>query len=367
MTPLYSIPKEIHSRSTSFENPRGKKGGGGAASSPLGAGRKGSPARMLEPGSTTQLADIQGPGVIRHMWMTSYDVADTMRGLVVRIYWEGQQHPSVEAPLGDFFGFAHGKTGPFQTAFHSVGEKYALNSWLPMPFARNAKVTISNDLNIPVLFFYQIDYTIGDQHTTDFGRLHCMFRRENPTASTIDFEVLPKRQGCGRYLGTVIGVRPNNKNWWGEGELKMFIDGDQELPTIVGTGAEDYVGLSWGLQENAFLYNGANYVRGEDRINTGPVSMYRWHIVDPIYWYQDIRITIQQIGLQPPVNSFEEYQQGLYERQDDWSACTFWYEATPSQPVPPIPGLAQRLDGLDLCPNRSALPLQSGSPAGNQM
>jgi len=360
MHPLYLLPTQVHSRSISFENPTGEKGAGGSASSPIGPGRKGSPARMLEPGSTVELANIRGSGVLRHIWAATYDVADTMRGLVVRIYWEGQQHPSVEAPIGDFFGFAHGKTTAFQTAMHSVGEKYALNSWVPMPFSEQARVTISNDLDITVPFFFQIDYTIGDSHPPEFGRLHTMFRRENPTTKAIDFELLPKRTGRGRYLGTVIGVRPDNSNWWGEGEVKMFIDGDQQLATIVGTGAEDYAGLSWGLQQNAFLYHGATLVEGPNRINTGPVSMYRWHVPDPIYWYQDIVVTVQQIGLQPPIQDYQGYQEGLYDRQDDWSACTFWYEAVPSEPVPGIPSLAKRLAGLDLCPDRATLPLQPG-------
>lgn len=360
MRNLYSLPPALESRAISFENIHGAKGAGGTAASPLGPGRKGSPARMLDPGETVVLADIEGPGMIRHMWMTSYGVADTMRGLVIRIYWEGQQHPSVEAPLGDFFGFAHGKTGAFHTAVHSVGERYALNSWIAMPFAKHAKVTITNDLDFQALFFYQVDYTLGDDHGDHFGRLHALFQRESPTTKARDFELLPKREGSGCYLGTVIGVRPREPHWWGEGAVKMFIDGDRELPTIVGTGAEDYVGLSWGLQQNAFLYNGATLVEG-DRLNTGAISMYRWHLADPVYWQRDIRITVQQIGLKPPANSLKEYLAQLYDREDDWCACTFWYEPIPSLPIPPIPDLNARLKDLELVPDRRALPLQPGS------
>ena len=153
MKDLYSLPTHLESRSVSFENISGGKGVGGKAASPLGPGRKGSPARMIAAGATIELADIPGPGMIRHMWMTTYNVADTFRGLVIRIYWEGQEHPSVEAPLGDFFGFAHGETAPFQTAVHSIGEKYALNIWLPMPFSERARITLSNDLDFQALFF----------------------------------------------------------------------------------------------------------------------------------------------------------------------------------------------------------------------
>lgn len=360
MTEFYDVPAHVHSRSITFENPTGAKGSGGTIASPLGTGRKGSPARMIPPGATLELANIEGPGVIRHMWMTTYNVADAMRGLVLRIYWDGQEHPSVEAPLGDFFGFAHGKTEPFSTAVHSVSEKYGMNIWLPMPFQENGRVTISNDLDIEVLFFYQIDYTVGDVHAAGFGRLHSQFHRQNPTKLRDDFEILPRRSGAGRYLGAVLGIRPSEPNWWGEGEVKIYLDGDREFATIVGTGAEDYVGLSWGVQQNALLYNGANLVTGE-RLDSGPVSMYRWHIPDPVYWHQDIRVTVQQIGLQPPVATFAEYQAGLYEREDDWSSCTFWYEAVPSAPVASIPSLQARLSGLELTPDRNALPLQSGT------
>lgn len=366
MSELYDLPSHLQSYSITFENPQGNKGAGGQAASPLGVGRKGSPARMLPAGATLSLADIKAAGTIRHMWMTTYNVADALRGLVIRIYWDNQEWPSVEAPLGDFFGFAHGTTDPFSSVAHSVTEKYGMNIWLPMPFQKRARVTISNDLDIDVLFFYQIDFTLGDRHAENAGRLHAMFRRENPTTLGKDFEILPRREGAGRYIGTVLGVRPTDSNWWGEGEVKIYLDGDQDFASIVGTGAEDYVGLSWGLQGNAFHYHGANFVHGE-RLDTGPVSMYRWHVPDPVYWHEDIRVTVQQIGLSPPVHTFAEYLGGLYDRQDDWSACTFWYEALPSRPVGPIPALAARLADLDLTPDRSALPLQASSSHPSDM
>lgn len=366
MTELYDLSARLQSRSITFENPDGAKGAGGQVAGPLGVGRKGSPAQMLPPGTTTDLANIEGPGTIRHIWATTYNVVDALRGLVVRIYWDNQEWPSIEAPLGDFFGFAHGATDPFCSAAHSVTEKYGMNIWLPMPFRERARVTITNDLDIDVLFFYQIDYTIGDTHVESVGRLHAMFRRENPTKLGQDFEILPRRESAGRYLGTVLGVRPADTNWWGEGEVKIYLDGDQEFASIVGTGAEDYVGMSWGLQANAFYYHGTNFIRGE-RLDTGPVSMYRWHVPDPVYWHEDIRVTVQQIGLSPPVHSFSDYLGGLYNRQDDWSACTFWYEAVPSQPVAEVPSLADRLAGLELTPDRSALPLQPASSQSSGM
>ncbi|MEJ8568026.1 glycoside hydrolase family 172 protein [Elongatibacter sediminis] len=355
---LHDLPADIHSRSISFENPTGEKGAGGRSASPLGVGRKGSPARMIAPGECVELANIEGPGVIRHLWMTTYDIADTMRGLVIRMYWEDQEHPAVQAPLGDFFGFAHGVTEPFHTAVHAVSEKFALSMWLPMPFARRARITITNDLSFPALFFYQIDYTVGDRLVEPFGRLHAHFRRENPTTAGRDFEVLPRRRGSGRFLGTVIGVRPGGPNWWGEGEVRVFLDGDESHPTIVGTGTEDYAGLSWGLQQNAFPLCGASRVTTGDRLETGPVSLYRWHLPDPLYWHQDIRVTVQQIGLQPPARDFEDYLASLYDREDDWCACTFWSEPVPGDPLPPLPDVEARLADLDLVPDPDSLPLQ---------
>lgn len=355
---LHELPTNIHSRSISFENQSGDKGKGGQAASPLGPGRKGSPARMIAPGETVQLADIEGPGMIRHLWMTTYDIADTMRGMVIRFYWEGQDHPSIEAPLGDFFGFAHGATPAFHTAVHAVSEKLGLNLWLPMPFAKHARVTITNELAFSALFFYQIDYTIGDELSEPFGRLHASFQRQNPTRLGEDFELL-KRNNCqGRFLGTVMGVRPQGSNWWGEGEVRFFLDGDDAHPTIVGTGTEDYAGLSWGIQQNSFPLCGATLVTSGDRLDSGPVSFYRWHLPDPVFWHQDIRATVQQIGLQPPAVDFDDYLASLYDREDDWCACTFWSEPVPSAPLPALPDLEARLADLELVPDPGTLPLQ---------
>ncbi|HWK50045.1 MAG TPA: glycoside hydrolase family 172 protein [Steroidobacter sp.] len=364
MSELFEMPSGVTSRSITFENPTGAPGRGGSASSPLGAGRKGAPARMIPPGATVDIADIAGPGIIRHIWVATYNVADVLRGLTVRAYWEGQAHPSIEAPLGDFFGFAHGQSTAYASAIHSVGEKGAFNIWLPMPFLSRARITITNELQIPALFFYQIDYTLGDSLKPDVGRLHVLFRRENPTSLARDFELLPTRRGKGRFLGAVIGVRPQEPSWWGEGEAKFYLDGDEKLPTIVGTGAEDYVGLGWCVQRTPYLYHGASLVsKGPAANMAGPVSMYRWHLADPIYWHESIRVTIQQIGVvitpQTAPRSFEGYLDCLRERQDDWSCCTFWYQPTPAEPLPPYPELAVRLQDLELEPNLLGLPLQA--------
>jgi hypothetical protein len=347
MQPLYHIDPRLESRSISFENPTGAKGAGGRVASPLGVGRKGDAVRTIAPGETVVLADIAGPGTIRHIWMTTLAHPKLLRGAVVRVQWDDQAHPSIEVPLGEFFGFAHGQTQAFESEAHSVGERYGMNSWLPMPFTMRARITLTNEFSMPFPLFYQVDYTLGDAHPADVGRLHVLFRRSNPTIAGEDFELLPRREGRGRYLGAVIGVRPLKGEWWGEGEAKFYLDGDQEFATIVGTGAEDYVCLSFGIQRTPFRFHGASYMEKAEGIETGRVSMYRWHMVDPIFFKRDIRVTIQQIGLSGETpRSLEEYKARFVERQDDWSAATFWYEPTSSAPLPEMPDLAARIADL---------------------
>jgi hypothetical protein len=180
------------------------------------------------------------------------------------------------------------------------------------------------------------------------GRLHVCFRRENPTTLKEDFELLPLRTGKGRYIGSVMGIRTLHPGWWGEGEVKIYMDGDTDFPTIAGTGSEDYVGLSYGIQNTMYTYHGCNLLFTSDstvtaldipagkevEMNRQYISMYRWHLPDPIYWKEEVRITIQQIGC------------CLYERQDDWSTATFWYEPVPSEPLPVMPGKEERVVDL---------------------
>jgi len=327
----YQLNTGLVSRSISFENPSGAPGEAGKAASNLGVGRKGMPAKTINPGQSVQLCDIEGPGTIRHIWVTCHHDPLALRSFVLRGWWDGQQHPSIECPVGDFFGTAHGKVMPYSSAVHSVGPSAGMNIWLPMPFAKRARMTFTNEGPRATPLFYQIDYTLGDTHPGDIGRLHVLFRRENPTSEKKDFELLPLRQQKGRFIGSVIGVRNlHPKQWWGEGEVKVYMDGDKEFPTICGTGSEDYVGLSWGVQQTPFFYNGCSLNQNNF------VTMYRWHLPDPITWQKEARITIQQIA----------WRGGLAETADDWSAASFWYEPVPSAPLPPIPDAKARTADL---------------------
>jgi len=323
----YLLDTGLISRSISFENPTGAPGAGGKAASNLGPGRKGAPARTIKPGETVQLCDIEGPGTIRHIWMTTERRSAIQRACVIRAYWDGQEHPSIECPIGDLFGFAHGRITAYQSAVHSVGPTGGRNLWLPMPFTTRARFTFTNEGDRPVPLYYQITYTLGDKHPKDVGRLHVLFRRENPTKEKQDFALLPRRNQKGRFIGSIIGVRNLHPDqWWGEGEIKVYMDGDTDFPTIVGTGSEDYVGLAWGIQLAPFLYNGCSL---NDK---NFVSMYRWHLPDPIAWRQHCRITIQQIA----------YKKGLVETSDDWSCATFWYEPVPGEKLPAMPDVKAR-------------------------
>lgn len=315
----------IVSRSISFENPTGAPGEGGKAASRLGPTRKGKPMIDFEQGGTVTLCDIEGPGTIRHIWMTTRNDPVNLRSLVIRAWWDDQDHPSIECPIGDFMGTAHGKVVAYHSAVHSLGRNAGMNIWIPMPFTKRARITLTNDGPKTVPIYYQIDYTLGDRHPADVGRLHVLFQRENPTTEKEDFVLLPTRTGAGRFMGCVIGVRNLHQRWWGEGEIKFFMDGDTEFPTICGTGSEDYVGLSYGMQDTPFLYNGCNLNQKQNGQDF--VSMYRWHLPDPIYWQRECRVTIQQIA----------WQEGLVETSDDWSCATFWYEPVPSAPLPELP------------------------------
>jgi hypothetical protein len=326
----YRLDTGLTTRSISFENPTGAPGEAAkAAHRTLGPGRKGAASKNVQPGETVQLCDIQGPGTIRHIWITVADNDVQLRACTLTAWWDDQEHPSIQCPVGDFFGTAHAKVKPYCSAVHSVGSRAGMNIWLPMPFTKRARFAFTNEMGKAVPLYFQITYTLGDKHSDDVGRLHTLFRRENPTTLKKDFELLPERKQKGRYIGSLIGIRNlHPEQWWGEGEVKIYMDGDTDFPTIAGTGSEDYVGLSWGIQPTPFLYNGCSL--NEKNF----VTIYRWHLPDPIAWQKQCRITIQQIG--------NVSGKGNVETEDDWSCATFWYEPVPSAPLPPMPDLKAR-------------------------
>jgi hypothetical protein len=331
---LYRL-KVLQSRSASAENPTAETEQGGRAA----AGLKGSPAiKDFKDGSTHTLLKQKGPGMIRHIWCTTKPRKPIhLRNLILRMYWENNSYPSVEVPLSDFFGVAHGAAVPMYSDMVTMQEGRGFNCYFPMPFANSALITITNESGDDLdYFFYQIDFTLGDAVSDQDGRFHAAFRRENPTVLGKDFKIVEVRAARGIFIGCIIGVRPLSEGWWGEGEVKMYIDDDTDFPTICGSGLEDYIGSAWGLGVHSTPYQGAPLVHGQF------FSLYRFHLVDPVYFQKNICITVQQMGSTLKQNVLPVYgdklifspknhprrdpQDGYYLRSDDYCAVAYWYQ-----------------------------------------
>jgi len=361
---LYEMPTGVEPRWASPENPTGAKGAGGT----VNGGRKGAPTIAIKAGESKVLAEAKNTsGTVRRIWMTFWDRSPQMlRSLKIEMFWDGAAKPAVSAPLGDFFGIGLGQTTQFQSVFFSNPEGRSFNTIIPMPFKTGMRIVMTNESknDLPELF-YDVEYTIGDKHPANALYFHAYYRRENPTVLQKDYEILPQITGKGRYLGANIGVIVNTKEyfntWWGEGEVKMFLDGDRELPTIVGTGTEDYIGTAWGQGAFAHLYQGSPIADEK----TMRWSFYRYHVTDPIYFYRDIRITMQQIGYlaehsRPPLieNKRTLYRAGAgrvpmdmtkdgkFERSDDWSSTVYFYLDKTTNDLPPIDSVEKRTAGL---------------------
>ncbi len=302
---LFGDPSRIDTtldcRSISFENPTGARGQGGT----IARGRKGAPNRRIAPGETVVLAEIAGPGCVRHIWMTFMAAPpEEMRAVVIEVFYDGRAEPSVSVPALDFFGLPHGRTVACTTALTAVQEGRGFNAYFPMPFRRHMRVELTNHAKRPINFYYQVDYTL-EAVAADAGYLHVAFRRENPTVLKRDFTIVDGIKGPGRFLGCVVGVRvlPDDMVWYGEGEFKVYRDGDTTHPTYCGTGLEDYVGSAWGMGVHTTAYQGAPLVIASPADPQSPlppkpdfVGFYRWHIPDPIVFEREMRATIQQIG-----------------------------------------------------------------------
>ncbi len=354
---LYEL-RDLRSRAASAENPSARAGAGGTAN----YGRKGAPCiSPLKQGQSHVLLETEGPGMVRHIWCTlPPDNVDHLRNVILRMYWDGQPQPSVEVPLGDFFGVSHGRQRPMQAELVAMQVGKGFNCWIPMPFRSHAHITITNEASSDVeMFFYQVDFTLGDPVDEHTGYLHAQFRRANPCPVGEDFTILDGVEGRGIYLGTVLGVRSlYEEAWWGEGEVKFYLDGDRDKPTICGTGTEDYMGSAWGLDEVTTPYQGAPLVDREH----GLYSLYRFHAKDPIYFQQSLRVTVQQIGcgsrqkarahygsdlvVHPAVGVPPESDICYFERSDDYASVAYWYQELPTRPFPVLPDREKRIQNL---------------------
>ncbi len=369
--PLFVIPDGVESRWASAENFKGERGQGGRSN----AGRKGSPCiTNFKNGEKKVLAEaVNTGGMVRRIWVTINDRSPQMlRGLLLEFFWDGADKPAVSAPIGDFFSQGLGQMVTFQSALFASPEGRSFNCYIPMPFRTGMKIVVTNESGKDLsAFFYDVDYTVGNKYPGNVLYFHSYFRRENPTVMQKDYEILPKVSGKGRYLGCNIGVIANQdlyyKTWWGEGEVKVYLDGDTEYPTLCGTGTEDYIGTGWGQGQYANLYQGCHLASHEKF----QYCFYRLHVPDPVYFRQDARVTIQQIGWwggdvkredrnadKPILRAGKELTPfefaaddtpkdgGLFERQDDWSSCVWFYLDKPVNDLPPIASAEARISGL---------------------
>lgn len=331
-------------RSISPENFTGESGRGGMATDGFGAkaardlgiGWKVSPAVAIPAGATFSMADISGAGVIQHIWMTA-----TLPGrqLILRMYWDGQEHPSVECPLGDFFTNGWNQFAHVSSQVVCVNPKNAFNCYWEMPFRKGAKITLTNQSESELILFYQITYS-EEQVPDDCVYFHAHFRRVNPVPSKEVYTIVDGIAGAGHYVGTYMAWGVNNNGWWGEGEVKIYIDDDRDYPTICGTGTEDYFGGAWnfdiGKENGGYMpfstpYLGMPQVIRPDGLYQSQTrfGLYRWHLVDPIRFKKALRVTCQVLGWKP--------DRRYHPRSDDVASVAYWYQTLPSAKLAPLP------------------------------
>ena len=336
---------DAESRSLSAENFRGEKGGGGMASlenslapgsaqaaRDLGQGWKVSPCLPLAAGQSVDIMDNDGPGVIRHIWMTPGGGAGFFRKLVLRVYWDGEKNPSVECPLGDFFCNSWNAVQSILALPINVNSSGGLNSYLPMPFRKHARISVHNDSAEDLAhFFYTINYTL-EPVEADALCFHAQWRRRNPLEYGQVYTILDGVRGRGKYAGTFMAWQQNNAGWWGEGEIKMYLDGDGEFPTICGTGTEDYFGGGWCFKDGDYSapFLGYRLVSGERRAVGSRLTMYRFHVPDPVFFKKDLKVTMQALG-------WREDRRYL-PLQDDIASTAYWYQTEPHGAFPELPG-----------------------------
>jgi len=372
---LYQLVPNTQSRVSSFENLNGLKGGGGKTNKTA----KGNAFEFVKAGETKTLLHIKSTGIIQRMWCTVSDRSSQMlRSLRLQMFWDDASKPAVDVPLGDFFGIGLGKTVAFQCALFSNPEGKSFNFYIPMPFKKAAKIILINESKKDISLFYDIDFVQLQQAAANMLYFHAYWHREITAALEKDFELLPLIEGKGRFLGVNVGVNTDSaypNTWYGEGEVKMFIDGDSNYPTINGTGAEDYIGTGWGEGTFTHMYQGCTIADEKNR----QYAFYRFHIPDQIFFYTDFKATIQRIGggdyavvkelqnkgvlLKPvsvatdsgfvrlldlqhtPSLQDENFPKGWvnFYRVDDYSATAYFYLDKPESELPALAPVEERI------------------------
>lgn len=349
MLEYISKKHNIRTFSISPENFTGEKGKGGMATTgaganaarDLGQGWKVSPCVRIAAGETFVMGEVQGSGAIKHIWLT-YAAPDA-RSLILRFYWDGQENPSVEVPLGDFFASASKEYRQLTSLAVCVNPKNGLNCYWEMPYRTGFKVTLENRCDEEITLYYQMDCE-SKEIADDALYFHAQFRRTNPLPYKGVYTILDNISGNGQYVGTYLYWGVNNNCWWGEGEIKFYMDGDTDYPTVCGTGTEDYFCGSYNFdvdgsyREFSTPYSGLSKIDSTDTLYKANrrFNMYRWHIQDPIYFKEDLRVTIQALGWRSG---------GRYlPLQDDISSVAFWYSDNLNDVYPQLPDR----DGLEI-------------------
>lgn len=372
--------KNARSRWASFENPRGLKGQ--AAQENRGA--KGHAFDSVGAGETVTLMETGESGVVRRIWMTVSDRTEAaLRALVLRMYWDGETRPAVECPLADFHGHGLAALTPFENELFASPEGRSFNCFVPMPFLKGAVITLTNEGAKPLKhLFYDVDYTLEPLNPKTVLYFHAWWNRSREYALGEDLEILPKVTGGGRFLGMSVGLLLSEAyrgSWWGEGEVKVYLDGDGEYPTMAGTGVEDYIGTAWG--QSRFV--GRTQGSLEADMKAGRYTFYRLHTVDPIWFDQEIRVTLQTLGGAPGSEILKMIEQNAavkvissdgkegfrklnedgeftltpesigegdpwynFYRKDDYAWTAYFYLDRPVNELPEIPALPTRVAGM---------------------
>jgi hypothetical protein len=382
---LYRYKAGEQTRWASPENRQATKGAGGVENK----GAKGHAWDEILAGSTYVLADIAGAGTIDRMWMTIDDRSpEVLRGLKLEMYWDGAKTPAVSVPLGDFFLHGAGEMVPMETALFASPEGRSFVSYVPMPFRTGARLVLVNESPKKVNLFYDVDFRSVASQPADALYFHAWWSRERATTPGRDFRILPRIAGRGRFLGANIAVLTNpayEKSWWGEGEVKVRLDGDRDRPSLVGTGTEDYIGTAWGQGAYINRYQGAPVASWD---GGGRWTFYRFHIPDPVWFHRDIEVSIQQIGGASKADVLRYMKAGVpiipvsvdvgnrtggfesllatgkplsavkldgwtnFYRSDDVAAVAYFYLDRPERVLPPIAPAAQRMAALRKAPEK---------------
>ena len=379
-----AAPENVHTRWASAENVNGEKGKGGMTNK----GAKGDAYTLIAPGATKVILNQKGAGIITKIWSANSLVwkPEIRRKVKIEMYWDDAEKPAVSVPFTDFFGIGLGLMRPFECELFSAPEGRSHNCFIPMPYRTAARIEVVNESDEIIMFYYKIDFLQVPKHNDDVLYFHSYWHRDIKTKRGVDFEILPKIEGRGRYLGTNIGVVGDSTykgTWFGEGEVKVYLDGDKQFPTLVGTGTEDYIGTGWGQGEYDHQIQGSLVSDKENDIYT----FYRYHTIDPVYFHKDCKVSLQQIGNSqrdklremrkngaefdvvwqyvssegmdaskryldmenPPKleddNFPTEFSTNFY-RSDDVSATAYFYLNKPSNNLPTIQTVKERTEGM---------------------